>query len=98
MSRSIEQFREECSKKQSNIDEIVERWSLLFSGQKMYGDVYKPNNGLFTLSRLCPNCGNKLKKEIEYNDSNYFYTLLACPCGYEYAMKTDKKSMDEVDE
>jgi len=98
MNKSIEQFRSDCAEIQSKIDKNHERWSLLFSGQKIYGDVYKPHKRLITLSKICPNCNNKLKKEIEFNNLNYFYTLLVCQCGYEYAMKTDKKSMDEVDE
>jgi len=98
MSQSIEQFQSDCAEIQSKIDKNTERWNLLFLEQKKYGDVYKPHSGLITLSKKCPNCSNKLIKPVEFYDCNYFYTIYTCSCGYEYAMKTDKKSMDEVDE
>ena len=97
MSESIDQFRERCEKAQSEINEKTERWNLLHDGQKKYGGLYKPVYGFLTHSKLCPCCNTKLKIDLVYNDSKYFYSLLTCECGYEYSLKQSKQSMEEVD-
>lgn len=87
---NIDDFKFKCMKFKQLQDEIKDRYVKFQKEQeqyasKCYAPVWKFNWFRLKDEAYCPNCGEKLRKDIIQRWRFISDVLFTCTCGYEYA-------------